>query len=134
MNGRNKELLNASTANGTKNERMKIQCPKCLPAEGIECPELSATEKSELQQLIANRPLQSIIYLRERYKLSLRDAKYITMHINKAQGHCNRCNCSSLTGENIHCPQCGAFNFNWHTAAEGSTPNDPYTKKEKPKE
>lgn len=96
---------------------MRIQCAKCLPKEGIECPDFSSFEKKKLSEMVENIPLKSIVYLRENYLLSLQDAKYLVMHINKDLGYCNRCNFGGLFGENINCPQCGGFNFNWNTKA-----------------
>lgn len=92
---------------------MKIQCVKCLPKEGIECPDFSTSEKTKLSEMVKNNSLKSIMYLKEQYTLSLHDAKYIVMHINEKNGHCNRCNFDKLTGEYINCPKCRAFNFNW---------------------
>lgn len=97
---------------------MKIQCVKCLPKEGIECPDFSFFEKQELTEMAKNSPLKSVVHLREQYMLSHHDAKYIVMHINKKSGHCNRCNFIGLTGENINCPKCGAFSFNWNLEAD----------------
>ncbi len=92
---------------------MKIQCAKCLPKEGIECPDFSPSEKNELSASAGKSPLERIVYLRERYYLSLEHAKYIVMHINDKTGNCNRCSFDNLIGEYANCPQCGAFNFNW---------------------
>lgn len=92
---------------------IKIQCLKCLPEEGIECPDFSLSEKNKLSKMVKNNYLNSIVYLKEQYRLSLHDAKYIVMHINETDGQCNRCNFDHLTGEYTQCPKCGAFNFNW---------------------
>lgn len=103
---------------------MKIQCVKCLPEEGIECPDFSFSEKQELTEMAKNSPLKSVVHLREQYMLSHHNAKYIVMHVNKDLGYCNRCNFAKLTGENINCPKCGAFNFNWSLeAGEGISIN-----------
>ncbi|MEZ0004679.1 Zn finger protein HypA/HybF involved in hydrogenase expression [Flavobacterium sp. 28YEA47A] len=92
---------------------MKIQCPKCLPKEGIECPDFSTSEKDKLSEMVKNNPMKGMMYLREQHMLSLHDAKYIVLHINEKTGHCNRCNFDNLKGEYINCPKCRAFNFNW---------------------
>ncbi|MEQ9440220.1 MAG: hypothetical protein RIG62_14295 [Cyclobacteriaceae bacterium] len=45
--------------------------------------------------------------------LSLSDAKSAIQHLNKKFGHCNRCSFTNLSAENIACPKCKAFNYNW---------------------
>lgn len=92
---------------------MKIECIKCLPEAGSECSDFSPSEKKELSIIDENSLLEHIVYLRERYHLSLKHAKYIVIHINDKTGNCNRCSFDNLIGDCVSYPQYGAFNFNW---------------------
>ncbi|KOY85819.1 hypothetical protein AD998_06345 [bacterium 336/3] len=93
---------------------MKVKCKHCLSTEEIEIPDFKQEEKLKLKELIAVALLlHSDKYLIDTYKVSLTHAKYITNHINKIYGHCNRCSFDKLDEEYINCPKCGALNFNW---------------------
>ncbi|XZF14577.1 hypothetical protein ACTHGU_00420 [Chitinophagaceae bacterium MMS25-I14] len=94
---------------------MKVQCKNCLPEEGIEIPDFTQAEKIKLSELVIQSPLHSMKYILDNFHLSLRDAKYIVIHINKIYGHCNRCIFDKLDEEYMKCPKCGALNFNWKT-------------------
>lgn len=92
---------------------MIVKCKYCLPETGIAVPEFSSSEKNSLVDVNKQSPMQAILWIKDKFKLSLQAAKYIVMHINTNYGHCNRCAYDTLKGENINCPECGAFNFNW---------------------
>lgn len=92
---------------------MKVQCKHCLPKEGIEIPDFTEADKKVLQELKSKSPLHSVEHLIDHFKLSHLDAKYITLHINKNYGRCNRCFFDNLNEEYIKCPKCSALNFNW---------------------
>jgi hypothetical protein len=94
---------------------MKVQCNHCLPKEGIEIPDFNQSDKMRLQELKLQSPVHSVKYLLDNHKLSHRDAKYVTLHINTQYGHCHRCSFDNLDEEYINCPACGALNFNWKT-------------------
>ncbi|MBS1635804.1 MAG: hypothetical protein JST26_07755 [Bacteroidetes bacterium] len=97
---------------------MKIQCKNCLPKEGIEVPDFNEPEKQKLSELKIQSPILAMKYIVDYYKLSQRDAKYITTHINKIHDRCNRCAYDKLGGEYVECPRCGSLNFNWQTDAK----------------
>jgi hypothetical protein len=92
---------------------MKVKCKNCLPKEGIEIPDFTPSEKKRLWELKLKSPIHSVKHLIDNFKLSHSDAKYITLHINKDYGRCNRCSFDKLDEEYIKCPKCGALNFNW---------------------
>jgi 4-hydroxy-3-methylbut-2-en-1-yl diphosphate synthase IspG/GcpE len=92
---------------------MKVICKKCSPNEEIEIPDFKQSDKSKLQKSAIKLPLLSIKYLIDNYQVSLTNAKYMTNHINRIYGHCNRCKFDKLDEEYINCPKCGALNFNW---------------------
>lgn len=58
--------------------------------------------------------LFAITKIREILNIDLKDAKAFHHHINRRYGHCIRCRNTSLTHENIVCPKCKAFNYNWN--------------------
>lgn len=92
---------------------MKVHCKNCLPKEGIEVPDFKQSEKHKLLELALQSPIHCTKYIIDNYNLSHGDAKYITTHINKMYGQCNRCIFDKLNEEYIKCPKCGALNFNW---------------------
>ena len=92
---------------------MNVQCKNCLPKEGIEIPDFSRPDKSEIVRLTIESPIRATNYLLESFNISLHDAKYIITHINIPYGQCNRCSFDKLEEELIHCPKCKALNFNW---------------------
>lgn len=92
---------------------MNVQCKNCLPEEGIEIPDFSQPEKSEIVRLTTESPIRAVKHLKDHFDLSLRDSKYIVTHINSPYGKCNRCVFDKLEEEFIHCPKCKALNFNW---------------------
>ncbi len=91
---------------------MKVKCTRCLPEEGIEIPEFTQEEKRKLLELKSISSIQAVKALRQGFPFSLKDSKYITLHINK-HGECHRCKYSKLMGEYVACPKCKALNFNW---------------------
>jgi hypothetical protein len=93
---------------------MKVQCKHCLPKEGIEIPDFTKTDKKVLHEMKLKSPFHPLKYLIDDFKLTHLDAKYITLHINKDYGRCNRCFFHNLDEEYIKCPKCGALNFNWN--------------------
>ena len=90
-----------------------VQCPKCLPKEGIQIPELSLAEKRKILESIKVSPLQAILMLCEKYSLSHLEAKYMVLHIHTDYGFCVRCSFDQLEGEYVHCPKCKSLNLNW---------------------
>lgn len=92
---------------------MVVKCKYCLPETGIEVPAFSSSEKNRLLDLNKQSPMQAILFIKDNFHLSLEAAKYIITHINTHYGHCNRCTYNTLEAENIYCPKCEAFNFNW---------------------
>lgn len=101
---------------------MIVRCKNCLPAEGITIPDFTQADKQVLHELKDASPVNCIMRLVEKYKLTPGDAKYITIHINKELGRCNRCGKQIPTEEYSICPRCGSLNFNWkinyHVAGE----------------
>ncbi len=92
---------------------MNIQCKNCMPKEGIEIPTFAQSDKQQLLEWKKVSPLHAVRQLMEVNQFSHINAKYIITHINTEYGSCNRCNFDSLDQENITCPKCGSFNFNW---------------------
>lgn len=92
---------------------MIVKCKYCLPETGIEVPDFSPSEKNSLVDLNKQSPMQTILFIKTNFDLSLEAAKYIVTHINTHYGQCNRCAYNTLDAENTYCPKCGAFNFNW---------------------
>lgn len=96
---------------------MKIQCRRCLPKHGIEIPDFTFSEKQRLLEQHMTAPIQAINYLKSLWNMELSAAKYTILHLN-TYGQCHHCSFIPLEEENINCPQCGAFNFNWKEATE----------------
>lgn len=92
---------------------MKVQCKHCLPKEGIDIPNFTQADKKLLHELKVKSPFQPLKHLIDNFKLTDFEAKYITLHINKDFGYCNRCRFDNLEDEYVKCPKCGALNFNW---------------------
>jgi len=92
---------------------MKVKCKNCIPEEGINIPDFTKSEKSQLLKIKKESPIKAVKYLRTNYELSPLESKYITKHINKKYGKCNRCNFDKLSKEYLNCPKCDALNFNW---------------------
>lgn len=92
---------------------MKVQCKNCLPKEGIEVPEFTQSDKNRLSEMKEESSIKTVKCLMEDYRLSHLVSKYITTHINKIYGKCNRCDFNELDQEYLNCPKCGALNFNW---------------------
>jgi len=92
---------------------MKVKCKNCLPKEGIEVPDFSQSEKSDLYELKLSSPIKAMKHLVDEHKLSLLKAKYMVGHINEIYGKCNRCKFNNLKDEYCKCPKCKALNFNW---------------------
>lgn len=45
--------------------------------------------------------------------IDLETAKAIRFHLNAQYGLCVHCSNTGLKGENVYCPNCAAFNYNW---------------------
>lgn len=91
---------------------MAHTCKKC----SNEIPELNFTEdqKLEIWGLAAqNMKIFLVSKLIHECKMSHSDAKVVAMHIHCENGHCVKCNFKNLTGENVECPKCHAFNYNF---------------------
>jgi hypothetical protein len=94
---------------------MKLKCKNCSPKERIDIPEFSQPDKNRLSEMKQDSPIKTVKYLMDNYKFSHLESKYITNHINKCHGKCNRCDFNELDREYLNCPKCGALNFNWKT-------------------
>lgn len=92
---------------------MKVHCKNCLSGDEITIPDFTQADIQALLELKKLSPLNTVLHLKEQFKLTLRDAKYITLHINKDYGLCNRCGRQLPEEENTNCPRCGSLNFNW---------------------
>lgn len=97
---------------------MKVQCKNCLPKEGIDIPDFIQSDKNVLMKLKLESPIHAVKHIIDSFKVSHLTAKYITIHINLNYGQCNNCIFGHLGKEYIHCPKCGALNFNWKIKEE----------------
>jgi hypothetical protein len=91
---------------------MKMNCKKC----GNEINELNFTEEQKFEILgMVKQDLKlfAVKKIIDDFGFSNKDAKIIVTHINSEYGKCNRCNNNELNSENIECPKCGAFNYNF---------------------
>ncbi len=92
---------------------MKIQCNYCWPLEGIDVPEFAYSDKIRIIEMKRESALHTVKFLMEEVGFSHLEAKYIIAHINAICGKCNKCSGDLPDLENVHCPSCEAFNFNW---------------------
>jgi len=92
---------------------MKISCQRCNANEAFEIPNFSIEEKKSLLKLINVSTMEVIMEIRKNHKTTLRDSKFIGMHINSAYKKCRRCSSELNDFEYTSCTKCGALNFNW---------------------
>jgi hypothetical protein len=92
---------------------MEISCKRCNPDEVIEVPNFSLDEKEKLWKMNKTSPLHAIKEMRNMHNITLRNAKFVMMHINLEYRKCNRCNSQLNSLEYTSCTKCGALNFNW---------------------
>jgi len=92
---------------------IKVKCKNCSSKEGIYIPEFTQSEKKHLSTLNIESPMRTIDHLVHHYKISHGEAKFITLHINKTYGKCNRCDFTKLNEEYTNCQKCNALNLNW---------------------
>jgi len=91
---------------------MKSTCKRC----GNEIKELNFDEELKLEIWgMVNQDLKlfAVKKLIDEYKWSHKEAKVFIAHFNKEFGKCHRCNFEDLMEENIECPKCKSFNYNW---------------------
>ena len=91
---------------------MKMNCKKC----GNEINELNFTEEQKFEILgMVKQDLKlfAVKKIIDDFGFSHKDAKIIVTHINNEYGKCNRCENNELNSENVECPKCGAFNYNF---------------------
>lgn len=87
-------------------------CKKC----SNDIPELLFPEEVLLEmQSLAAQELKLFMVkmlLMDELGVSHKDAKVIADHLNPKHGICLRCDFDELKGQNVECPECGAFNYN----------------------
>jgi hypothetical protein len=87
-------------------------CKKCTN----EIPELNFSEEVLLEMRgLAAQDMKLFLVkklLMDQLGVSHAAAKCIADHLNPQNGECLRCNFEGLEGENVECPECGAFNYN----------------------
>lgn len=87
-------------------------CKKCAS----EIPELNFSEEVLLEmRALAAQDMKLFLVkklLMDQLGVSHPDAKCIADHLNPKNGECLRCDFKELVGENVECPECGAFNYN----------------------
>ncbi|MFT6504155.1 MAG: hypothetical protein ACJASQ_004298 [Crocinitomicaceae bacterium] len=93
---------------------MQLQCRRCNNIEFFEVPEFGTEERIEMIQLRKESGIKVVKYLIDRHRITHRNAKFITSHLNTDIGQCLRCNNDDLIGENVTCPKCKSLNLNWN--------------------
>lgn len=95
---------------------MNKQCKRCNWE--IKPLHLSASQRVEIRELMdQDLKLLTIQKLKKETNLSLKDAKGAVMHMSPIYKHCTRCDFDQLTEENMECPKCQAFNYNFKKEA-----------------
>lgn len=91
---------------------MARTCKRC----GNEIPFLNLSEDQKLELfglIIQDLKLFAVKKLIDEFSYSHKEAKVIIDHWNADFGKCIRCEFSELNEENIECPKCKSFNYNF---------------------
>jgi len=91
---------------------MEYKCLNCAST----LKEFTKTEEDKLEiwaYKAGGFQLFGVKLLREQHRLSLKEAKAVMLHMNLVFGKCHRCDYDELESENIICPKCQSFNYNW---------------------
>lgn len=93
---------------------MKLICKRCNSDEVFEVPNFSLEEKIKLWESNKISPLKTVVEIRNMHNVTLKNAKFITSHINLKTNTCLRCNTELTPKEYISCSKCNSLNFNWN--------------------